>query len=206
LVWYADLLGRVRDQDILSSRLAKQLAELPAQQRRGPVEAEITKTLAEEREKAVAGLTRGMRGKRYEHLVQLVRGSRAALPLTDAAGEKDKTAAEYAEKAKQKADKRLRKADDDIEKLHRARRATKRARYAAELVTPADSDMKAVAREAEELQALLGEHQDAVVSASFLAKISAAGNGETAENGFTYGVLMANELHRAAEIRRSLRC
>ena len=205
LVWYADLLGRVRDQDILSSRLAKQLAELPAQQRRGPVEAEITKTLAEEREKAVAGLTRGMRGKRYEHLVQLVRGSRAALPLTDAAGEKDKTAAEYAEKAKQKADKRLRKADDDIEKLHRARRATKRARYAAELVTPADSDMKAVAREAEELQALLGEHQDAVVSASFLAKISAAGNGETAENGFTYGVLMANELHRAAEIRHSLR-
>ena len=116
LVWYADLLGRVRDQDILSSRLAKQLAELPAQQRRGPVEAEITKTLAEEREKAVAGLTRGMRGKRYEHLVQLVRGWRAALPLTDAAGEKDKTAAEYAEKAKQKADKRLRKADDDIEK------------------------------------------------------------------------------------------
>jgi len=146
-----------------------------------------------------------MRGKRYEHLVQLVRGWRAALPLTDAAGEKDTTAVEYAEKAKQKADKRLRKADDDIEKLHRARRATKRARYAAELVTPADSDMKAVAREAEELQALLGEHQDAVVSASFLAKISAAGKGETAENGFTYGVLMANELHRAAEIRHSLR-
>ena len=206
LVWYADLLGRVRDQDILSSRLAKQLAELPARQRRGPVEAEITKTLVEEREKAVAGLTRGMRGKRYERLVQLLRGWRAALPLTDAAGEKDKTAVTYADKAKQKADKRLRKADDDIEKLHRARRATKRARYAAELVTPADSDMKAVAREAEELQELLGEHQDAVVSASFLAKISAAGNGETAENGFTYGVLMANELHRAAEIRRSLRC
>ena len=66
----ADLLGRVRDQDILSRRLANQLAERPTQQRRGPVEAEITKTLVEEREKAVAGLTRGMRGKRYEHLVQ----------------------------------------------------------------------------------------------------------------------------------------
>jgi len=108
------------------------------------------------------------------------------------------------EKAKKKADKRLRKADDDIEQLHRARKATKRTRYAAELVEPADSQMKAVARDAKELQTLLGEHQDATVAANFLATISSRGGG-TEGTGFTYGILMANELNRAAQIRASLR-
>ena len=46
--------------------------------------------------------------------------------------------------------------------------------------------MKAVAREAEELQALLGEHQDAIVAANFLATISSDGDG-TEGTGFTYG-------------------
>jgi CHAD domain-containing protein len=119
------------------------------------------------------------------------------------AGEESTAAVTYVEKAKKKADKRLRKADDDIERLHRARKAMKRARYAAELVEPADSQMKAVARGAEELQTLLGEHQDAIVAASFLATISSDRDRQT--DGFTYGVLMANELHRAAEIRASLR-
>ena len=64
--------------------------------------------------------------------------------------------------------------------------------------------MKTIAREAEERQTLLGEHQDAVVTAKFLASISSAGDGQS-NNGFTYGVLMANELHRAAEIRASLK-
>jgi len=81
----------------------------------------------------------------------------------------------------------------------------KRARYAAELVEPADKEMKSTAKEAEELQTLLGEHQDAIVSAKFLTTVSASGNGQGRDSGFTYGVLMANELNRAAQIRASLR-
>ena len=204
LAWYADVLGQVRDRDVLSSRLTKQIAELPPEQVRGPVEAEIKKTLAAEREEAAGRLSKAMRTSRYAHLVQLLRGWRAAPPLTEAAGEESKAAVKYVEKAKQKADKRLRKADDDIERLHRARRATKRARYAAELVEPADSEMKAVARDAEDLQTLLGEHQDASVAANFLATISSDGDGSEG-TGFTYGILMANELNRAAQIRASLR-
>jgi CHAD domain-containing protein len=135
-------------------------------------------------------------------LMQLLRGWRLTPPLTQAAGEVDTAADKYVEKAKKKADKRLRKADDDIEQLHRARKAMKRARYAAELVEPADRDMKAVAREAEELQTLLGEHQDATVAASFLGTISSDADEDSA---FTYGILLANELNRAAQIRASLR-
>jgi CHAD domain-containing protein len=101
------------------------------------------------------------------------------------------------------ADERLRNADDDVERLHRARKAEKRLRYAAELAEPADGHMEAAARKAKNLQTLLGEHQDAVVAANFLSKISAASDGEN--GSFTYGALVANELNRAAEIRESLR-
>ena len=202
LVWYADLLGKVRDQDILSNRLTEQIADLPPEQVRGSVEAEIKKNLAAEREEAVERLNEGMGTSHYDHLVQLLRAWRTAPPLTDAAGEDNATAVSYVEKAKRKADKRLRKADDDIEELHRARKATKRARYAAELVEPADDDMKAIADDAEELQTLLGDHQDAVIAAEFLTKISQSSKSE--KNGFTYGILTANELHRAAGIRAGL--
>jgi CHAD domain-containing protein len=200
LKWYADVLGEVRDRDILSSRLTEQIAELPREQVRGPAKAELTELLGFEREKALERLRKAMRTARYKHLMQLLRGWRVAPPLTDAAMEQNTAAVTYVEKAKRKADKRLRKAND-IEELHSARKAMKRARYAAELVEPVDSDMKAVAREAEEMQTLLGEHQDATVSADFLAKISPARDG----TGFTYGVLMANELNRAAQIRAGLK-
>ena len=80
----------------------------------------------------------------------------------------------------------------------------KRLRYAAELVEPVDDEMKGIARDAKQLQTLLGEHQDAVVAAQFLGTISEAADGEAAEAAFTYGVLMANELRRAADIRQSL--
>jgi CHAD domain-containing protein len=203
LSWYADVLGQVRDREVLSSRLTKQIAELPPEQVRGSVEAEITETLASERQDAVDQLSKAMRTKRYQHLVQLLRGWRATPPFTETAGKKKTAAVKYVEKAKRKADKRLRKADDDIERLHRARKAMKRARYAAELVEPADGQMKAIAREGEELQTLLGAHQDATVAASFLAPVSLDRDGKT--DGFTYGVLMANELNRAAQIRASLR-
>jgi len=203
LSWYADVLGEVRDRDILSNRLTKQIAELPPDQVRGSVEAEITNKLAAERQEALARLNEAMCTPRYMHLVQLLRGWRSAPPLTRAAEKKAKSAVKYVDKAMRKAEKRLRKADDDIGQLHRARKAMKRARYAAELVEPADKGMKAVARDAEEMQTLLGEHQDAVIAARFLAEVSSA-DGISEGSGFTYGVLMAHELQRAARIRASL--
>ena len=205
LAWYAELLGQVRDRDVLSSRLTELIADLPVDQVRGPVEAEITKTLATERDGAIQRLNEAMRTGRYQHLMRLLRGWKSAPPLSDAADAEDKTATKYVKEAKRIADKRLWKAGGDVEQLHRARKAFKRARYAAELVEPADTRMKSVARDAKKLQTLLGEHQDCIVAADFLARLSSAGNADTGESAFTYGVLMANELHRAADIRESLR-
>jgi inorganic triphosphatase YgiF len=205
LAWYAELLGQVRDREVLITRLTNLIADLPPEHVRGPVEAEITKTLAEERDDAIQRLNAAMRTRRYQHLVQLLGIWKTAPPFSAAAGWQDKIAVKYVEQAKEKADNRLRKADDDVERLHRARKAEKRLRYAAELAAPADQRMKRIAREAKELQTVLGEHQDAIVAANFLAAVSAAADGEAEGSGFTYGVLVANELNHAAEIRASLR-
>jgi hypothetical protein len=75
----------------------------------------------------------------------------------------------------------------------------------AEPAEPADKRMKRIARKAKKLPTLLGEHQDAVVAANFLSTVSAASDGENGASGFTYGVLVANELNRATKIRESLR-
>jgi CHAD domain-containing protein len=202
LAWYAGLLGQVRDREVLGSRLTQRIADLPPEYVRGPVETEIATTLDTGRGEATQRLNEAMDTRRYQHLTELLRGWKTAPPLTDA---EIKTATMYVTEAKRKADKRLRTAGGDPERLHRARKAFKRVRYAAELVEPADNKMKGIAQDAKKLQALLGEHQDCMVAADFLARISAAGNWETGESGFTYGVLMADELHRAADIRELLR-
>jgi CHAD domain-containing protein len=204
LTWYASVLGEVRDREVLSKLLVQRIAELPAEHIRGPVEAEITKSLAMERDNATQRLSEAMDNRRYQHLMRLLRAWKTAPPLTGAALGKSKTAAKYVEAAKQKVDKRLRKAGHDVEELHRARKGAKRLRYAAELMEPADKRMKRIARDAENLQTVLGEHQDAVVAAHFLSRISAI-NGQNGQSGFTYGVLVANELNRAAAIRESLK-
>ena len=64
--------------------------------------------------------------------------------------------------------------------------AVKRARYAAELVEPANAEMKQIAQDAKEMQTLLGEHQDSVVAAEFLARMSSADNVAAGESVFTY--------------------
>ena len=74
LVWYAGLLGQVRDCDVLSDRFTRLIADLPADQIRGPIEAEITKALATERDEAMQRLNEAMLTRRYQHFMQLLRG------------------------------------------------------------------------------------------------------------------------------------
>ena len=59
-------------------------------------------------------------------------------------------------------------------RLHKLRIASKRARYAAELATPAQGrPARRVAKRAEALQTILGEHQDAVVAEHRLQSLAA---------------------------------
>ena len=147
LVWYANLLGQVRDREVLSSRLNELIADLPVDHVRGPVEAEITKTLATERDDATQRLNRAMRTGATSTSCSCCVAGRQCRRLTTPPMPRTRRG-QVRGKGSATGGQRLRKADDDIERLHRARKAAKRLRYAAELVEPADNQMKGIARDA----------------------------------------------------------
>ena len=93
---------------------------------------------------------------------------------------------------------------DDGAELHKARKAGKRARYAGELGRPVLGKKKAAnsVHRYQNLQDILGEHQDAVVAADLPRGMAAGTAGHPDENGFTYGLPYARELDRAEHSRR----
>jgi CHAD domain-containing protein len=83
------------------------------------------------------------------------------------------------------------------EALHEVRKAAKRARYAAEVGKGELAHVKALASSAKEIQQVLGELQDTVVTREQCRRLGivAAAAGE---NSFTYGLLHGLEAGRAA--------
>lgn len=202
LVWFAGLLGEVRDREVLLGRLARQLQDLPPEIVLGSVAAHIETTLLVEQAQHRSRVAEAMDGDRYQELVQTLRRWRTRPPLTDRAAKPVTNATRYVERAERTMNRRLAAADGDVEALHGARKAAKRYRYATEL-TAAVGGRRAgrVVRDTAELQALLGEHQDSVVSADFLRRMGAGASADNDQNGFTYGFLLAQELRRAQQLR-----
>jgi CHAD domain-containing protein len=82
---------------------------------------------------------------------------------------------------------------------HEIRKAAKRLRYAGEAVEPAfGAPAATLAKNAEHLQEVLGEHQDSVVARQALRDLGARIHLE-GENAFTIGRLHALEQVRADE-------
>jgi CHAD domain-containing protein len=200
LVWLAGLLGEVRDRDVLRERLAAQVAALPGEMVLGPVASHIETTLLLERGEPLGRVTDAMEGDRYAAMVRQIMAWQVTPPFTKLARKPAAAAGLYVQQAERKVRKRLAGAGGEVEALHAARKAAKRYRYAAELASPAlgraaTKSVKSTTR----LQTQLGEHQDSVVSAAFLRRLGAEGAGE-GHNGFTYGLLLAQEWQRAEQI------
>jgi CHAD domain-containing protein len=87
--------------------------------------------------------------------------------------------------------------DDD---WHQTRIRAKQARYSAEAVVPVfGKPAKTLARQAEAVQELLGEHQDAVVAADVLRRLAVA--PRSGSIAFTLGLLYARQLQVLARTR-----
>ena len=87
--------------------------------------------------------------------------------------------------------------DDD---WHEARIVAKQMRYAGEAVTPMfGKPAKALARQAEDVQEVLGEHQDAVIAAAVLRRLAASGRPNA--GAFTLGLLYARQQDAIAASR-----
>ena len=205
LVWFAGLLGEVRDREVLIDRLLGQVHELPAEFVLGPVAAHITSVLSGERARFLERVSQEMRRERYLALLDTLHRWRTDPPFTDRASEPAVKVKKYVGKAEQKVYQRLATAGGDPEALHSARKAGKRFRYAAELSEPVLGKRASKAVEqGKHLQQLLGEHQDSVVSAAFLRTQGAAAGSSADQNGFTYGILLAREWQRVEAIRSEL--
>lgn len=205
LRWYAGVLGAVRDLDILRPRLMKRLSALPPELRVGPVEATLVSKLAADRGVAWRTLLRTLNGRRYRALLNLLEQWRVDPPYTAVGDDPRKSAVGYVDGAERLLRKRLRKAADPEaadDLVHGARKAGKRFRYAVELAEPVLGNSAAETIQfAKNLQDQLGDYQDSVVSAEVLHRLGATSGAAKGHNGFTYGVLMAQEQARARQIR-----
>ncbi|HEY7049453.1 MAG TPA: CYTH and CHAD domain-containing protein [Jatrophihabitantaceae bacterium] len=208
LRWYAAVLGAVRDTEVLRARILAEIADLPSDLVVGPVkehvDGQLTRELAEHR----AALLEVMTGDRYAELLAEAVRWRDDPPFTAAAGRPAATLNEAIDRVERTLGKRLRRAarpSGTDEQMHGARKAGKRVRYAAEAAAAGgDTRADSLAKHTAKLQGLLGEFQDSVVAAELLRRLAthAAGQGE---DGFTYGVLVAEERQRAEEARRQAR-
>lgn len=203
LVWWAGLLGNVRDMDILAQRQAALLDELPAELILGPVASTIQGELAVQRKQAMNAMLEALDSERYRKLVGLMHHWRSDPPFTAAADASADSIDSAIKKARKKVGKRLdaaaaaRRAGEPSDELfHRARKASKRHRYAVEAAVPVwGSRADKIISQRKDLQDVLGNHQDSIVSAAFLRELGGRLGIRSGQNGFSYGVLYARELH-----------
>jgi CHAD domain-containing protein len=214
LVWFAGLLGAVRDLDILGARIAADLAELPPELVIGPVAAQVDTELTTQRKVAWDTVIATLDSDRYRRLLAELHRWRSDPPLTDKAEAPVGRVKKYVKRAEKTLDKRLDRAieaqltgDPEADHLlHQARKAGKRARYAVELVAPLlGKKADKIIASRKDLQDVLGEHQDSIVAAEFLRAEGIRIGMRSGHNGFSYGVLYGREAARRAAIADQLR-
>jgi CHAD domain-containing protein len=197
LVWWAGLLGAVRDLDILQASMTARIADLPPELVMGPIESTIQTEIASQRKLGMDAVLAAMDSGRYRELIALVEAWRSDPPWTDEADAAAEDVTRYVKRADKKVNKRLaaavaaRKAAEDADELfHRARKAGKRHRYAVEAtISLWGSEAEKIVAARKDLQDVLGHHQDRIVQAGFLRDLGARLGVRSGQNGFTYGVL-----------------
>ena len=205
LKWFAGELGEVRDRQVQRRRFRVALADWPPELVLGPVANRINTDLHSDQLQARDRVTDAMDSQRYLNLLALLQKWRTEPPLTTPPDMK--ALAKRARRAQRKADRRLADAVDEGDDvlLHSARKAAKRARYAAELLAAVDKRAKRTVKHYKQFQRVLGDHQDGVVASATLRRLALIAGNTEGENGFTYGLLYAREQQAAEDARRRVR-
>ena len=198
LGWLADLLGAVRDADVLGGRLAADAATLPDADW-----AAAQKLVAKQsavRDAARVEALAGMASDRYAQLRARLADAATAPVFSD-----DEQAP--VEDLMRRPWKHLKAAvaavDGSPDSLHRVRIRAKRCRYAAEAVVPvAGKPARTLAGALADLQEVLGDNHDAVVAQAWLR--SAVHRGPAAQ-AVVAGQLVALERRREEDTRKAWR-
>ncbi|OAR25798.1 metal-binding protein [Streptomyces sp. ERV7] len=211
LKWLAGELGVDRDQEVLTERLQSRIAALPRPLVLGPVRGRLriwsVARRSGSRRKTIAVLD----SKRYLVLLDTLDALLEGPPLRPAAR---RPVTEVVPKAVLKDYDRLAgriahalELDPGEPRdlaMHEARKAAKRARYAAEAARPAlGAPAKRFAQRMKAVQTVLGDHQDSVVAREALRGLAVQAH-LAGESAFTWGLLYGREVAAAADREREL--
>lgn len=209
LRWYAALLGEVRDRQVLRQRLDTMIAELDDSLLLGPVKTRVDSVLHSEQTEHWNRLQEQLGGERYLTLLATVGRWARHPPWTRKAHRPAASLERLVRRAAATVTRKLTQANatGDLHLLHQARKAAKRARYAAEAAEPVLGAKSAAseAKKYQQLQALLGEHQDSLVSAALLRRLGAIAGTTPGENDFVFGILYEREQRNAHAVRHTAR-
>jgi CHAD domain-containing protein len=208
LKWVGGVLGEARDIEVIHGRLAEAVAREPVELLLGPVVARIDADLGKAYREAHDRSVEAMGSDRYFALVDQLDALVADPPWTALAQE---PAHEVLPRRMRNDWKRVRarvaaadaapSADERDLRLHEVRKAAKRARYAAETLTPLyGGEAKRFAKAAKGIQSILGDHQDSVVTQQVLRRLGVQAH-LAGENGFSFGRLHGIEQASADQTR-----
>ena len=205
LGWLAELLGRVRDRDVMLVRMEERIRVLPESNRRAA--RPVLRSLKSGRRSAYVSLLEAMRGDRYISLLdRLVEASLAPQLTSRADGPAREVLREMVQRPWRSLRRRVGTLDDSPadEDLHSVRIRVKRCRYAAEAVAPALGKRAfAFAAAAAALQDVLGDHNDAVAAEAWLGEW--ASRRRSVNEAFAAGELAGLERARGQRTRRRWR-
>jgi CHAD domain-containing protein len=196
LKWLGGVLGASRDAEVMAGRLQAGLDGLPPELIMGPVRARVRVHFAPVEAEGRAAVLEALDGDRYLALLDSLDTLLADPPLTPEAG---RPAAEVLRPAVRRTRRRVRRRMHRAHHvptgpgrdtaLHEARKAAKRARYAAEAVSPAfGKPARRFAKRAKAVQSVLGDHHDGVVARATIRDLGVQAH-LAGENAFTFGVL-----------------
>jgi CHAD domain-containing protein len=208
LRWLGQELGNARDEEVLCDLLVTQIGEVPAADRLGPVQARVAGHFAPRMAAAEANVRAVLASTRYLELLNSLEAFLAAPPFTAAAEEHATSVLPHlVRRSRRRVNRRMRTALDAAtdggernSALHQARKAAKRARYAAEAVEPVvGKPARKSAKAFKKVQSTLGDQHDAVIAADALRGLAIRAYG-AGENAFTYGLLHERLGERAASL------
>ncbi|WP_426998558.1 CHAD domain-containing protein [Pseudarthrobacter sp. N5] len=179
LKWLALILGRARDAEVMRERLRQHIHDLDAADRSGPVIEPLEHELGTAYNAGYKKILKTLGTSRYFRLLEDLETFRDDPPATSLASERARpTTARLVDKAAKRLD-RAHKAAKHSEDgaahdaaLHRVRKDAKRLRHAAESVAEIHGKRaRKLAKAAQRIQRILGDHQDSVMARALLRRL-----------------------------------
>lgn len=204
LRWLGQVLGAVRDADVLAARLDRASRRLPTEADQQAARA-LVHRLEVERGRAQEQVVQALGSPRYAALLDQVVDLAHAPPvvagtvpasdvLPELVGRQLRAVAEAVDRLP---------ATPDDDALHRVRKKAKRARYAAEAAAPVCGRPAArLGRKLARVQDVLGARQDAVVAESWLRR---AALDATPDQALAAGMLVVHQRREVAAVDRRWR-